>query len=237
MPADRASVITRPSIPSQAEEVLRQMILEGTLSPGERLNEVAIADSIGISRGPLREAIKRLSGQGYLTMETHRGAFVKAYEPQEIVDLYELRSALELYAVRLVVERASDQQLDELAARLAEESDRIRRHESDAPSSEPYASELDFHQQLMALSGNQAIKDQLSDANHKLFLALRPTIRTDTRKEHAVASHMEILDRVRARDADAGVELLTMHLADSMTNSLSVLGLSGRSDAHTPQKG
>ena len=236
MTTDRSVVITRPSIPSQAEEVLRRMILDGTLSPGERLNEVTIADSIGISRGPLREAIKRLSGQGYLTMETHRGAFVKAYKPQEIMDLYELRSALELYAVRLVVERASEQALDELAARLAEESDHIRRHEADETADEPYASELDFHQQLVALSGNQAIRDQLSDANHKLFLALRPTIRTDTRKEHAVASHMEILDTVRARDADASVELLSAHLADSMNNSLRVLGLSDR-NAHTAEEG
>lgn len=230
-------MITRPSIPSQAEEVLRRMILDGTLSPGERLNEVTIADSIGISRGPLREAIKRLSGQGYLTMETHRGAFVKEYTPQEIVDLYELRSALELYALRLVVERAGEQALDDLAVRLAEESDRIRRHEADETVSEPYASELDFHQQLVALSGNQAIRNQLSDANHKLFLALRPTKRTETRKEHAVASHVEILDRVRARDADASVELLSAHLADSMSNSLSVLGLSGQDDAHTSEEG
>lgn len=232
---DTAPVITRPSIPSQAEEVVRRMILDGTLSPGERLNEVSIAESIGISRGPLREAIKRLSGQGYLTMETHRGAFVKAYTPQEIVDLYELRSALELYALRLVVERAGDDDLDALAVRLAEESERIRRHEADTSASEPYASELDFHQQLVALSGNQAIRAQLSDANHKLFLALRPTTRTETRKEHAVTSHVEILDRVRARDADASVELLSAHLADSMSNTLRVLGLSDRTDAQTQE--
>lgn len=237
MTIDRSAVITRPSIPSQAEEVLRQMILDGTLSPGERLNEVTIADSIGISRGPLREAIKRLSGQGYLTMETHRGAFVKAYTPQEIVDLYELRSALELYALRLVVERASNQDLDDLAARLAEESNRIRRHEANATASEPYASELDFHQQLVALSGNQAIRAQLSDANHKLFLALRPTKRTEIRKEHAVASHVEILDKVRERDIDASVDMLSAHLADSMSNSLSVLGLSDQDNARTSEEG
>lgn len=237
MTMDRSPVITRPSIPSQAEEVLRRMILDGTLSAGERLNEVAIADSIGISRGPLREAIKRLSGQGYLTMETHRGAFVKAYKPQEIVDLYELRSALELYSVRLVVERASDRDLEELAARLSEESDRVRRHEADEKASEPYASELDFHQHLVALSGNQAIRNQLSDANHKLFLALRPTQRTESRKEHAVASHVAILDTVRARDADASVDLLSVHLADSMTNSLSVLGLSGQTAAQAQAEG
>lgn len=233
---DQPSAITRPSIPAQAEELLRRMILDGTLSAGERLNEVAIAESIGISRGPLREAIKALTGQGYLTTETHRGAFVKRYEPQEIVDLYELRCALELYAVRLTVERASDAELSAFAQRLAEENERVLRHAADETATEPYASELDFHQQLVALSGNQAIRDQLADANHKLFLALRPTLRTETRKEHAISSHKQILDAVSARQADLGVELLSGHLLDSMSNSLSVLGLSDHG-AHTDTEG
>lgn len=221
------AAITRPSIPAQAEELLRQMILDGRLEAGQRLNEVAIAESIGISRGPLREAIKALTGQGYLTSETHRGAFVKRYEPQEIVDLYELRSALELYALRLTVARASDADLDALDERLSAGARRAPAPEPGATTSEPYASELDFHQQLVALSGNQAIRDQLADANHKLFLALRPTRRTQTRTEHAVSSHRRILDRVRARDADGSVQLLSEHLLDSMSNTLSVLGLDG----------
>ncbi len=222
--AHSSSPIQRLSIPSQAEDLLLAMILDGTLAAGDRLNEVALAESIGISRGPLREAIKRLSGQGYLTMEAHRGAFVKSYEPREIVDLYELRSALELYAVRLVVSRASDESLYSLAQRLDEEGDRLQ-HPQDRPQSEPYVSELDFHQQLVALSGNQVIRDQLADANDKLFLALRPTKRTTTRVAHALISHREVLDRVRARDADGAAALLAEHLLDSMNNSLSVMGL------------
>lgn len=225
MSASSSRTINRPSIPSQAEKILREMILDGTLAPGERLNEVALAESIGISRGPLREAIKRLSGQGYLKMEAHRGSFVRSYEPQEIIDLYELRAALELYAVRLAVERASDSALGVLADRLVEERDRVRRH-ADSTDEEPYASELDFHKQLVALGGNLAISEQLSDANHKLFLALRPTHRSEMRKGHAVASHRGVLEHVRAREADAAVELLSAHLKDSMSNSLKVLGLS-----------
>ncbi|MCF2570804.1 GntR family transcriptional regulator [Brevibacterium sp. UCMA 11754] len=225
MPSNSSRTISRPSIPSQAEEILRGMIIDGTLGPGERLNEVALAESIGISRGPLREAIKRLSGQGYLKMETHRGSFVRSYEPQEIIDLYELRAALELYAVRLAVERASDNALEVLDDRLVDEQDRVRRH-AESADEEPYASELDFHQQLVALGGNHAISEQLSDANHRLFLALRPTHRTEIRKGHAVASHRDVLEHVRAREADAAVALLSTHLTDSMSNSLHVLGLS-----------
>ena len=224
MPKDMTPLVRRTSIPTQAEEYLRSMILEGELSPGDRLNEVVLADSIGISRGPLREAIKRLSGQGYLTMEAHRGAFVRSYSPQEIQDLYELRSALELYAIRLAVERASVEELGALAAQLGDERERIRRHVESEPS-EPYVAELDFHQRLVALGANSAIEDQLQDANHKLFLALRATPRTESRREHSAADHERILERVMARDTEGSVALLTEHLLDSMSNSLSVLGL------------
>lgn len=222
MPQNAA--IRRSSIPNQAEEILRGMIVDGDLAAGERLNEVALAESIGISRGPLREAIKTLAGQGYLTMEVHRGAFVKLWEPQEIVDLYELRSALELYSVRLVVDRGNDAALAALAAQLDEEEVRIGQSE-ERPQTEPYVSELDFHQQLAALGGNQAIRDQLADANHKLFLALRPTSHPASRRAHAVVAHREVLDRIRARQENEAVELMREHLVDSMNNSLSVLGL------------
>lgn len=214
--------IRRSSIPHQAEEIIRGMILDRTLAAGERLNEVALAESIGISRGPLREAIKALAGQGYLTMEVHRGAFVKEWKPQEIVDLYELRSALELYSVRLVVDRASDADLEALARKLDEEEARIRQS---ADQSEPYVSELDFHEQLVTLGRNQAIREQLADANHKLFLALRPTTHSVERRIHAVVAHREVLDRVRARDEDGAIALMIDHLMDSMNNSLSVMGL------------
>lgn len=214
--------IRRSSIPHQAEEIIRGMILDRTLAAGERLNEVALAESIGISRGPLREAIKALAGQGYLTMEVHRGAFVKEWQPQEIVDLYELRSALELYSVRLVVDRASDADLEALARKLDEEEARIRQS---ADQSEPYVSELDFHEQLVTLGRNQAIREQLADANHKLFLALRPTTHSVERRIHAVVAHREVLDRVRARDEDGAIALMIDHLMDSMNNSLSVMGL------------
>lgn len=226
MPKSTALTIQRPSISSQAEGYLRQMILDGDLNPGDRLNEVALAESIGISRGPLREAIKRLSGQGYLTMEAHRGAYVRSYTPREIMDLYELRSALELYAIRLVIQRASESDLQALSVRLEQELERIRQHAA-SDQSEPYVAELDFHQQLMALGANAAIDEQLQDANHKLFLALRPTSRTPSRREHSVADHARLLDRVIARDVAVSVELLADHLTDSMDNSLTVLGLEG----------
>lgn len=231
MTADRPQAVSRSSISEQAEDHIRTMVLDGTLKAGERLNEVSIAESIGISRGPLREAIKRLSGQGYLTMETHRGAFVKQYQPREIIELYELRSALELFSVRLATRRAREEQVDELRVDLEAESRRAQASASVvadgslAHATGPYVAELDFHQRLSELGGNRLIQSQLLEANHKLYLALSPTHRSDIRKRHAVASHLEILAALRARDEDRCVDLLKDHLNDSMHNSLQVMGL------------
>lgn len=231
MIVDRPKTVSRSSISEQAEEHIREMVLDGKLKAGERLNEVSIAESIGISRGPLREAIKRLSGQGYLTMETHRGAFVKQYQPREIIELYELRSALELFSVRLATRRARDEQIDELREELVEESRRAEPAASadsdvnSSPATGPYVAELDFHQRLAELGGNRLIQAQLLDANHKLYLALSPTHRSDIRKRHAVASHLEVLAALRVRDEDHCIDLLKDHLNDSMHNSLQVMGL------------
>src|SRR4051794_27841584 len=94
---------------NRTEEVLRERILDGTIRPGERLNEVTLAAALGISRGPLREAIQRLTSEGLLTVISHRGAFVRTFSRAEVVELYELRAALELHAVRLACDRASDE--------------------------------------------------------------------------------------------------------------------------------
>src|SRR5690606_1912466 len=106
-----------------------------------------------------------------------------------------------------------------------EEEERRLRDSADRPQSEPYVSELDFHEHLVTLGGNRAIREQLADANHKLFLALRPTSHSVARRAHMLLSHREILELVITRDEDAAVALMKDHLVDSMNNSLSVLGL------------
>lgn len=80
------------------------MVLGGQLAPRERLNEGAIAGTLGISRGPLRDAIQRLSSGGLLRVVRHKGAYVHTLTEQNFRDLYELRIAIEAYAVRLEVE-------------------------------------------------------------------------------------------------------------------------------------
>jgi DNA-binding GntR family transcriptional regulator len=101
-------------------EVLRTMILDGTLAPGERLNEVHLSQALGISRGPLREAIQRLASEGLVEAVTHRGVYVRSFSARELSDFYELRIALETHAVRLAARYSPQDRIDELGQMLDE---------------------------------------------------------------------------------------------------------------------
>src|SRR3954465_2999259 len=84
---------------------LRSEILAGHLEPGTELAEVALSEQLGVSRGPLREAIGRLAAEGLVTVRPRRGAVVRSLSKEEFVELYQVREALELMAVRLAVPR------------------------------------------------------------------------------------------------------------------------------------
>jgi DNA-binding GntR family transcriptional regulator len=224
-PSSRHAIVQRGTVSQQTEAILRDMVLDGTLAPGERLNEVTIAESLGVSRGPLREAIQKLAGEGLLQLQSHRGAFVRKYEPREIIEAYELRIALELYAVRLVIERADDASLEALRV-LLESDPQAADPAAEVPlTAGPYVAELDFHQSMVTLSGNSALTAAALKVNHRLYLALTHTERSQARREHAHGEHRAFLEALCARDTVRATALLEQHLEASLANTLTVLGL------------
>jgi DNA-binding GntR family transcriptional regulator len=206
---------------SQATEaVLREMILDGSVKPGERLNEVFLASSLGISRGPLREAIQRLVSEGLLTVVSHRGAYVRTFSRDEIVELYELRGALELHAVRLACARATGAELDELDAILGDTESRIR-----ASDGKEYPKEPDFHLRLVLLAGNQALMRSALEVHRQLSLARSMSAKRPRRAREAVAEHSSLVAVLRRRDAEEATALMMRHLDHSMNSAIAALGL------------
>src|SRR5262245_8309178 len=106
------------TVADRSRAVLREMVLDGRLAPGQRLNEVELAAALGISRGPLREAIQRLASEGLLTTISHHGAYVRKIDGAELRELYEFRVAVETHAVRLAATRVSQADLDGLRLML-----------------------------------------------------------------------------------------------------------------------
>ena len=227
MSDEPGAALTRDGTFSQRTEVvIRDMILDGRIPPGERLNEVNLASALGISRGPLREAIQRLAGEGLLTVISHRGAFVRTFESHEIDELYDMRCAYEMYAARLICRRADDAQLDGLASFLSETGPAMQDNHG------RYPPDRDFHRQLLALSGNGMLERAALDTQAQISLARSMSAQAPSRAKAALDEHEAIVAALRSRDADTAVRLVHEHLEHARRGALAALGFNDE-----PRKG
>ncbi|GAA1941747.1 GntR family transcriptional regulator [Nocardioides hwasunensis] len=198
--------------------VLRTMILDGSLSPGERLNEVHLSQALGISRGPLREAVRRLTSEGLLHLVPHRGAFVPAFTSGQLADLYQLRIALETHAARLIAELEDRSGVEELATALDDAATLLDEQDSAA-----YPTDQDFHGTLLRLAANPALIEAAESVSARISLARSRSASQPARARAALAEHREILAALVGGDADAAARLLRAHLERSLDNATSLL--------------
>jgi DNA-binding GntR family transcriptional regulator len=214
-------------------EVLRDTVISGRLRPGERLNEVELANALGISRGPLREAIQRLHSERLLTTVPNRGAFVRVITPAELSQLYEVRIALESHALRLAAKNADAGEIDEL--------NRVIDAALSVPVPEtPYPPEPDFHQRLIALTDNEALAEAAGDVRRQIGLARAGagagagtgTLTDPRRAEGALAEHREITDQLARRRGDAAAKALERHLRSNLAGTLRAMRENGLAAGH-----
>ena len=179
------------------------------LRPSERINEVELARQFGVSRTPLREALNRLAAEGFLAATVNRGYTVRPLDPQRALTLYEYRVMLEVGALRLAVERASDAALDALAAFAARSRDEP---DDDAQALRLLSLDEQFHEGLAALSGNEEMLRSLRSLNGRIRF-IRWIDMRDGRRAATQAEHLRIVALLRAREADAAAALLQSHIA------------------------
>jgi DNA-binding GntR family transcriptional regulator len=218
---ERASLVPLPRpVPSYSDRtatVLREKILSGALRAGERINEVETAAALGISRAPLREALKTLVNEGLVVAIANRGAFVRSFSAPELADLYELRIALELRALTLANERASPADIKSLDVLLDETDDRMAEAAAGA-----YPGELDFHLGLVALSRSTELLTAAQSVNHRISLARFRSGQQPVRARHAFDQHREIVNKLQVRDLVGASALLERHLGDSLANASAI---------------
>ena len=192
----------------RVHEYLRDEILSDNLPPGTELQEVALAASLGVSRGPLREALGRLSAEGLVTIRPRNGAVVRSLSKQEFVEAYQVREALETFALRLAVPRLTEedvQTLQTLIDRMVEQADA-----DDVPGF--FKTNTAFHEALVEISGNRRLRDLHHQVARQLgryrmrSLALRGNL------QRSIAEHREILDAAQCGDTEQAVQLLSEHI-------------------------
>jgi DNA-binding GntR family transcriptional regulator len=189
---------------------LREMAIAFDIRPGERLNEIALARQLGVSRTPLREALNRLCSEGFLTFSTNQGFFRKSLEVKEIFDLYEFRQRLESFAVKLAMERATAEQLaaiDEFLERSAEE-------DPNRTTMEMVQLDESFHEQVMMLTGNEEMLRSLRNINGRIRFVRY--VAMDGRRAMTQSQHKAIMQKMRERDSEGAAQLMSEHIAQRM---------------------
>ncbi|MEV3856292.1 GntR family transcriptional regulator [Streptomyces sp. NPDC050095] len=173
---------------------LRQDIIGGRLRPGDRLVERELADRFGVSRVPVREAIRALLGEGFVTYETPRRAVVRTLTHTDVTELFELREALEVYAAGLAAERARRDDLAQLEE-LLEQAARATAEGEDETIADINSR---FHDRLLAMAGNGLLSTVMQPVDGRL----RWLTRRNEAWTQQLDEHRELYDAVAAGDAD-----------------------------------
>ena len=185
---------------------LREMVIALRLLPGERLNESLLARELGVSRTPLRDAQNRLMMEGFLTLSVRRGFIRKPLDVKEILDLYDFRQHLEVAAVRLAVERATDKQLLELERFSHKDAE----HNVNLAVDELVLLDEEFHERLITLTGNSEMRNSLRNINQRIR-CLR-WINTNGDSAEFQTPHREIVRMLRERNGQEAMRLMGEHV-------------------------
>lgn len=190
-------------------ERIRDAIIEGAFEPGEPLVELTIARWCGVSRTPVREALRRLEQDG-LVRRGERGLVVRDRSPEEILDIYEARIVLEARAARTAARRRSDFDLIRLEKllRACEQAD-----PGDAAAI--VASNRDFHRGVWASSHNETLRDLLDRLDLHLLRYPATTLATPGRWTEARDQHAAIVASIRAQDGAAAARLAEQHFTEA----------------------
>jgi DNA-binding GntR family transcriptional regulator len=196
----------RRGLADEVADRIRDAIFDGGYGLGSQLREVELAEALGVSRGPVREALLRLEREGLVRGEWHRGTTVTELSDEDVAELDSLRAALDGLAVRLVVDRAPDEALDAIDAV-------VRRMDRAADEHEMVRCDLGFHDAVYAATGHRRLQEawQAIRSQVHLFLLTRIGVATDGYLAGIPAEHRRLAAALRARDRETAVDLFTEH--------------------------
>ncbi|MEW5991072.1 MAG: GntR family transcriptional regulator [Chloroflexota bacterium] len=211
MPKQAIVRIKRSTLSSVVAERLRELVISGAYEPGAQLSEVDLAESFGVSRGPIREGLQRLVQDGLLRSEPHRGVFVPKVGPDDIADIYLAREAIEGAAIRIVMA------LEDRAAIVATLRELVRQMRV-ATEAEKWARVADFdmkfHLEVVRASGSPRLQRMYSTLIDETRVVMSMTANVSGREDYA-DEHGEIADRIEAGSVVAAVDTLARTFRES----------------------
>lgn len=187
---------------------LKEEILANRIGPGSVLQEVPLAESLGVSRGPIREALGSLAAEGLVTITPRRGAVVTALTKRDFLEAYQVREVLEALAVRLAVPRMSDDELDALEGPIEEMVRCLARHDDTGF----FDANTAFHEAFVVASGNSKLVEVYRRLIGQMGPYRRPSALLRGSLDRSIAEHQGIMIAARARDAERAAALVLDHI-------------------------
>lgn len=186
---------------------LRTQIIAGDYPPGAHLVEDRLAKELGVSRNPVREALRVLQAEGFIDMIPRRGAVVATLSDVEVRDIFDVRMALERLAAQLAARRADKEDVDELRRILAEAEAALSQDDAAA------LTELnaEFHEQVLIVSGNGYLRDVMLQLRGRMKWIFSRTAGSP-RGQHSLDEHVQLADAIERGDEDAAAELALRHV-------------------------
>ena len=192
---------------------LRQAILRGELQPGERLLEIHLADKLGVSRTPIREAIRKLELEGLVFMIPRKGAVVAEITEKSLRDVLEVRRALEELAMKLACEKILDEEIEELKVAAKEFEDALKTGDVTV-----YAeADVKFHDIIYRTTDNQRLIQLLYNLREQMYRYRVEYLKRDDSHDTLLAEHQYIIETLEKRNTDEAIKAICAHIDNQVT--------------------
>lgn len=185
---------------------MREAIISGVLKPGERLMEIQLAEEMGVSRTPVREAIRKLELEGFVVMIPRKGAYVAGVSLKDVADVFEIRAALEGLAAGLAAERITDEEVEQMERVL------LFDERQETSLEQVVESDTDFHALVYKASRNDRLVQILGNLREHFQRFRSTSLAVPGRLKLAIEEHRAIVEALGQHDVAGATELATQHI-------------------------
>jgi DNA-binding GntR family transcriptional regulator len=220
--------VRRENLGTQVFEQVKGMILRGEIPPGRRIIENEVADSMGISRTPVREAVHRLAAEGFLNPLPKGGYAVRGLTLSGVEETFDIRSTLESFAAFLAAKRFADEEL----LPLEEKIDEFQRYLDGNDLSELTRINTDFHELLYALSRSPRLIKMIHDLRDDIFLLRKVMLNSADMARLSNRDHREMIRAMKKRDSGKVEKLVKKHILRGKEYILKEIGKGDSSVTH-----
>lgn len=192
-------------------DAIRSAIMNGTLQPRERLMEIQLAEELGVSRTPIREALRKLELEGFIVMVPRKGAYVSDLSFKDIADVFEIRAALEGLAAGLAAERITEDELERLERLLVEKQEAITQDDID----KLVDVDTKFHELMYQASRNVRLSTIISNLREQIQRFRLTSLSYPGRNKLSLEEHKNIVEAIQARDCQLARQLAQEHIENA----------------------